>query len=1336
MSVPANQKVKSQLLQACDELERALRAGEPCSAKQLLETHSNLAANKEASLELIYTEFVVRRELGEQPPTKGWLDSFPQWRSDLNELFQVHELIGEEQLETSVNDQEPTDGRNGAPTKLQPGQRIGQYDLLEEIGRGGMGVVYKARQRGLNRLVAVKMILSAHASQTERARFRLEAEAASQLQHPNIVQIHEVGTQDNTPYMAMELVEGPTLHKQLADHPLSPQAAATLVKDLAGAIDFAHQSEIVHRDLKPANILQAMDGTPKITDFGLAKQLSSGDLSERQSDGLTKTGALLGTPSYMAPEQADAKFGPIGPATDIYALGVILYEAMTGRLPFHADTPIATLEQVRNQEPVPPRRLLSSVPRDLETICLKCLQKEQARRYTSAALLAADLQRQLVGEPIVARRTGPIERSWRWCQRKPLAAALLALLALAIVAGSAGVISQWRRAEHNAVVAGVERDQAEANYQKARDVVDRLTALSNELSNHPGAESIRQRTLEEALTLYESLLEQRSDDPVLSFETARAALRAGTIQHQLGRHTEAERTVRRGIEIVEALLRRHPHDVRHQHELARCNLRLGHVLKDTYRSAAALNCYSQASHLWHDILSKDPRADYARSSIALALMNAYAVLNANDDITGAEQMCYQSIEWQLWRPDEQLPDVFSASTRTREFSELIHRVHAFVDGSTTAVKRLDANLAIGLDSLCLLLQRQGRFGDAEEACRLAIQLGGRTVEDQPNSPDAMYYLARSQKNLGDILLTTSHATVAEAAYERAVVLQQPIVAGYPLRPDYRTGLIDANKALASLLRSDGRPRVAEQPLRDVCDLLASLVKDFPEEVKHYRALGRTLTKLGQLHYHSLQQLDAAIAEYQHAIDIYEQLVKRFPDQDHERVWIGILHRGIAVLHAKMGRTEESEASFATALALFQALVDEYPDNESFRTHLAAAHFLAGERFAEWHRYSEAAAQYEAAIRCNPELTSAYNRLAWLLANCPDTELRNTDRAVQVAARATEFAPKITMCWKALGIALYRDAKWEKAVIALETAIAGDPYESSYDWLFLAMAHWQLGNRQLARECFSQAPQQMPELGENGAKLGEIRAEGSDLLGQVPTTIKRTDERLWSTVETGCENLLAQHPDAWWLYERRAYARAALDRWQECGEDLAKAYELHPELDDLLLTQAGSLLMAGDHDAYQALCVDAVKQLESSPDRHHRYLQTRICLLATNSTLPAEKLVSLAHEFIDHEPSNRWYLHLLGLAFYRAGEYELAIQFADRSMKQAPEWSGHVTSWLVIALAHQQLGDSVKMDEWKRKAETWVQANRLRFFNHDSLLHPHEWLECMLLKRELAFMSQP
>jgi WD40 repeat protein/Flp pilus assembly protein TadD len=431
----------------------------------------------------LIADYLERVQAGEPPDRTALLAGHPECADDLREFFA--DLDRFNALATPLRcDQAAPDPLGTVPEgptivdAPAAGRSFGDYELLGEIAHGAMGVVYRARQRSLSRVVALKMILAGEfASPDEVQRFRTEAESAAALDHPNIVPIYEVGEHDGHHFFSMKLMEGGSLAR--AREPgsrVGPKEAARLVAAAARAVHHAHQRGILHRDIKPANILLDTDGQPHVTDFGLAKRIAEGV-------SLTQSGAIVGTAAFMPPEQARGQVRGLTTAADVYGLGAVLYELLAGRPPFHAATVFDTLAQVLHDDPVPPSRLVAAVPRDLETICLKCLQKEPARRYESALALAEDLERWGRGEPILARPSGRVEQLTKWARRKPAVAALLMALALVLAGGFTGMLLLLLLAENRRV-------QAEANFsaaeQRSEDLLRQtnLTAAENDRFRH------------------------------------------------------------------------------------------------------------------------------------------------------------------------------------------------------------------------------------------------------------------------------------------------------------------------------------------------------------------------------------------------------------------------------------------------------------------------------------------------------------------------------------------------------------------------------------------------------------------------------------------------------------------------------------------------------------------------------------------------------------------------------------------------------------------------------------------------------------------------------------
>ncbi len=467
---------------ALDEQRSFWNRGESIPVEDYLARYPALRDDSEAILDLIYQEYLLRRQRGEGLEPDEFLSRFPDLADSLLLQFGIDAAI-----RPSVT---PGKGHEFSNHEVYEYPRtVAGYEVTGELGRGGMGIVYKARDKALGRFVALKMIAGGNvADASQRRRFEVEARAAARLQHPNILQIHDIDEYEGCPFLVLEYAEGGSLADRLADKPQSPSAAAALVETLARVIQAAHDHGIVHRDLKPSNVLLTADGVPKIGDVGLAKLLD-------EKSSRTQSGDLIGTPSFMAPEQAEGHSKQVGPPADIYALGAILYQALTGRPPFLGESQLETLRLVTSTEAVSPRLLRPEVPRDLETICLKSLEKNPRQRYATAADLAEDLRRFLEGRPIAARPVGPVERLWRSCRRNPKLAGLAAALFLTFALGMPALLGLWLRARADRA-----RAESEAEISKAvneflqKDMLAQASTYSQLRLNTPPDPDLKVRT--------------------------------------------------------------------------------------------------------------------------------------------------------------------------------------------------------------------------------------------------------------------------------------------------------------------------------------------------------------------------------------------------------------------------------------------------------------------------------------------------------------------------------------------------------------------------------------------------------------------------------------------------------------------------------------------------------------------------------------------------------------------------------------------------------------------------------------------------------------------------
>jgi eukaryotic-like serine/threonine-protein kinase len=724
---------------------------------------ANHTPDRGARLGEAIAAFYGGRDRGLPVNRQELLDAYPDVAADLRSFF------------TTLGDFERLAGEATPRPAQRAGQaprQLGGYTLLEEVGRGGMGVVYKAWQADLGRWVAIKMLLAGPcASDEEVTRLRNEAALAAGLGHPAIVPIHEVGARDGQHYFVMDWVDGGNLAERVRVSALPPAEAAGCLEVIAEAVHFAHRRGVLHRDLKPANILLDRDGKPHVTDFGLAKRTEG-------EGGLTQPGAAVGTASYMAPEQA-AGAARLTPAADVYALGAVLYELLTGRPPFKAATTAETLWLVRTEEPVPPRRLQPKCPRDLETVCLKCLRKEPTKRYPSAQELADDLRRFLDDKPVRARPVGSLGRGRRWCRRNPALAAALAALAAVLVAGLVAVLWQWRRAEresasarHERNVAQAEGRRADVNARRAHAAVGRmLTHMGKErLAGVPRLEGVRRDLLEEALRFNLEFLRESAGDPAVRHEAAMAYAQVGQVRAQLGQAREAEEAGRQAAALLGALAHEYPREAEYRKELAAVYDGLAVLLARQGRHEEAREAHQEVERLVDGLGRGALTGPEARFVVAL--------LHGN-----------QSYRLHLAGQHE------AALAHARQAVELETELAAAGPDNWTYRRAL----AVGRNTLGTSLSRAGRLDEARDVYRQALGSYRALLARSPADVGLRAEMGTVWRNLGLAHRRQKALADARAAYREAEAVFARLAEDFPAVPRYHSELAETLTGLFLVL---------------------------------------------------------------------------------------------------------------------------------------------------------------------------------------------------------------------------------------------------------------------------------------------------------------------------------------------------------------------------------------------------------------------------------------------------------------------------------------------------------------------------------------------------------
>ena len=717
---------------------------------------------------------------------------------------------------------------------------FGHYQMLEEIGRGGMGIVYRARQCVANRIVALKVIRNDRFQslpsemQTEVLnRFHQEAHAAAKLQHEHIITVYEVGETDGQPFFSMRYVEGTSLGEMLKSGPLDPRSAARYMEQVARAVQEAHEQGILHRDLKPQNIVveQATDHA-LVTDFGLAKLLEG-------HDELTRAGSVLGTPAYMSPEQAEGA-AHVGPQADVYGLGATLYGVLTARPPFQAATPLETLRQVIDAEPVGPSALNRAINRDLETICLKSLCKDPSRRYASAADLADDLARYLRSEPIHARPVGPLERGRRWCRRNPVLAGLTLLAVLgfsaALVASTVGYV---QTADALA--------RSDQSLREARQSVDDLfTDLSEEtLLNEPGMQPLRKKLLGRALEYYQRFVSRHRDDSALQDELATAYFRVGLITQAIDSPKQAIVWYQRARQLQQQLVDER-RDTARLESLGNTATALGKALQVTGEFDDAQAAYQRAVGIREELTQREPADSEYRRLYANGLMNLG--LLAKDRGDAVQTQSYLEAAQQVReRHLEQHP---GNSSLRRDLGKgyvnlaLIQggdsqKAEPFLRKAVDVFRRLITEDARDLENQKRLAICFRLLGDCETdvsqalvSYREAERILESLTRDNPNVDSFQIELAGLLMNQADCLTACQNESAARGAFAEAREVLERLVAKTPRVPRYRRDLAVVLRAMAALDQAQGRLDDARESLTESIDVLDYLVAESPD-VREY-----------------------------------------------------------------------------------------------------------------------------------------------------------------------------------------------------------------------------------------------------------------------------------------------------------------------------------------------------------------------------------------------------------------------------------------------------------------------------------------------------------------------